>query len=118
MLAWYCGDLNLTLGLVEIWGGTTLEDTLSSYFKELSICYNLIDIPLLKAGPTWTNGRRGAENVSKRLDRFLVAEGLIDRFGRYRSWIDQVLASDHKPVTLQVEFEFDRVQYPFKFNRV
>ena len=67
------GDLNLTLGPTEIWAGTTLEDTLSSFFKELFIRYNLIDIPLLKAGPTWTNGRRGAKNVSKRLDRFLVA---------------------------------------------
>ena len=54
----------------------------------------------------------------KRLDRFLVSGDLIDRVGRYRSWTSQELTSDHLPVNLQVDFQYNRVHYPFKFNKI
>jgi len=112
------GDLNLTLGQSELWGGKSLEDSLSGYFKQLFIRTNLVDISLANLAPTWRNGRTGDENIAKRLDRFLVSGNLIDRVGRYRSWTSPEGISDHLPVSLQVDFHFNRVQYPFKFNKV
>jgi len=112
------GDLNMTLGLSEVWGGTSLEDPLSPYFRHLFSSNDLVDISLDLLAPTWRNGRTGGENVAKRLDRFLISGGLIDRFGRYRSWTTPEGIYDHLPVSLQVDFLFNRVHYPFKFNKV
>jgi len=48
----------------------------------------------------------------------LVSGALIDRFGKYRSWTSPETISDHLPVSLQVDFHFNRIHYPFKFNKI
>ena len=112
------GDLNFTLSLSETWGGTATGDPLADYLRRLLIRVDLVDISLDVSGPTWRNGRSGSAYVAKRLDRFLVSGSLIDHFGRYRTWSSPDTASDHLPVTLQVTFQFHKVLYPFKFNKI
>jgi len=112
------GDLNLTLGATEVWGGTSLIDPLAGYFKDLFVSTNLVDISLAHLAPTWRNGRLGQDRVAKRLDHFLVSGELVDRLGRYRCWNSFDYISNHLPVSLQVEFEYKRLHYPFKFNKI
>jgi len=112
------GDLNLTLGPSEIWGGIASEDPLAIYFKQLFMRVNLVDISLNVLTPTWRNGCTGTDFIAKRLDHFLVSGELIERFGWYKSWVSQEMSSDHLPVNLQVDFHFHKVHYPFKFNRI
>ena len=112
------GDLNITLGLSEVFGGTHLIDLLTDYIRQLFIRANLVDISLTILGPTWSNGCYGDEFIAKQLDRFLVSGDLADRIGRYRSWPSPEVSSDHFPVSLQVDFQFHKAHYPFKFNKI
>ena len=38
----------------------------------------ILDIELVKLNPTWTNKRIGNVRISKRLDRFLVSEDIME----------------------------------------
>ena len=44
----------------------------------------MVDLNPVKMGPTWRNGRAGEEGVNKRLDRFLVADQLVQEFDLVR----------------------------------
>jgi hypothetical protein len=76
----------------------------------------LIDIKPTKVVPTWRNGRIGQGAVARRLDRFLVAEDLLNDTGLYRSWVEFPYISDHAPVLLQLDLPPAYKIYPFKFN--
>jgi len=108
----------LILGPSEVWGGTSLVDPLSGFFKDLFHSTKLVDISLVVPTPTWRNGRMGLDRVAKRLDRFLVAGELVDRLGRFRCWNSVEYISDHLPVSLQIDFDYKRLNYPLKFNRI
>ena len=54
--------------------------------------------------------------ISKRIDRFLMAEPLTLLFHKYRVWHINSLISDHLPICLQLDLGEDRMVYPFKFN--
>jgi hypothetical protein len=76
----------------------------------------LVDLALNVLVPTWRNNRAGDAFIAKRLDRILVAEGLLYAVGRYRSWVELPYISDHAPVIAQLDFTQSRVAYPFKLN--
>jgi hypothetical protein len=49
------------------------SDTLTDYFfNHFFEIQNIIDVELVKIVPTWRNGRKGREGISKRLDRFFL----------------------------------------------
>ena len=81
------GDLNFTLGQNEIWGPHAHADPLEGFFLQRLVEKNLLDIEPVKLKPTWSNNRGGEARVAKRLDRFLVAEQLVDRFFLVRQWV-------------------------------
>jgi hypothetical protein len=47
-------------------------DPLASYFHTLLQNHNLVDLPPDAIVPTWRNGRTGLDDISKRLDQFLL----------------------------------------------
>jgi hypothetical protein len=110
------GDLNLTCDVGEMWGDTTHLDPLSTFFKELFIDSGLVDIASDVLVPTWRNGRRGNTSISKRLDRFLVVEDLIEGVSRYKLWVDFPYFLDHTHVLLRLDRLTLPTTYPFKFN--
>jgi len=73
------GDLNFTLGQSEVWGPQARVDTLADFFIHNLMELNLIDIEPISLKPSWRNMRTGENRVAKRLDRFLVADSLVER---------------------------------------
>jgi len=96
-------------------GGTKVGN-LDDYYNDLFSSRKLIDIKPNKPVPTWSNGHRGLEAVSRRLDRFLVDEDLLLDVGLHRSWVKFPYISDHAPVLLQLAAQPAFKVYPFKFN--
>ena len=74
------GDLNFSLGQTEIWGPHAQADPQAGFFLQKLVEKNLLDVEPIKLKPTWRNNRGGEARVAKRMDRFLVAEQLVDRF--------------------------------------
>jgi endonuclease/exonuclease/phosphatase family metal-dependent hydrolase len=110
------GDLNFTSSVVEVWGATALLDPLAAFFKEIFLRNQLIDILPAEVAPTWRNGRCGADEILKRLDKVLVSEDLLLSFDHFRTWVEYPYISDHAPVLLQLGSGFPTVAHPFKFN--
>lgn len=71
------GDLNFTLSSHEIWGTLVHMDPMSEFFNIFLISKGLMDVEPVIISPIWSNGRRGDDGVSKRLDRFLFSNSLV-----------------------------------------
>jgi hypothetical protein len=99
-----------------VWGEVALPDPLADFFKNLFTSNQLVDVKPAVLMPTWRNGRRGVEEIHKRLDRAYVSESLLCDVARYRSWVELPFVSDHAPVILQLDYGYKPVAYPFKFN--
>jgi hypothetical protein len=110
------GDLNLTTSPFEIWGDSALTDPLANFFQQTFYKNALIDIKPPDLLPTWRNGRQGPANISKRLDRFLVAESLLLPSYNSRAWVKLPFLSDHAPICLQIGEGRGGKGHPFKFN--
>ena len=72
------GDLNFTLGANKIWGPKVRTDPLALFFSNLLQNMNLIDLDPQKSKLSWTNRRVGEDRITKRLDRFLLVENILD----------------------------------------
>jgi hypothetical protein len=55
------GELNCSLGAIEIWGPRAREDSLADYFTQKLISKDLIDIEPIKMKPSWSNKRVGED---------------------------------------------------------
>jgi hypothetical protein len=110
------GDLNIFLAVDESWGGSHLPDPTGAHYKELFAINNLIDIRPTRLTPTWRNGRTGPNAIARRLDRFLVADGLLASTGLSSSWVEFPFFSDHALVLLQLQLTEQPRSSPFKFN--
>jgi hypothetical protein len=54
--------------------------------------------------------------VSRRLDRILVSDDLLNEIDTYRFWVEYPFFSDHAPFFVQLDLQPDYKLYPFKFN--
>lgn len=106
--------MNFTLGNHEIWGPSARNDLLVDYFEHLLNDCRLIDIAPEKLKPTWTNKRTGQRRISKRLDRFLLAEHLLEQNYNFRQWVDLGGVSDHSPICLEIFGDSTKPPGPFK----
>jgi hypothetical protein len=79
----FFGDLNFTLFEYEYWGAQAKQDEHMDYFNQLLIEKKVLDVAPWKLTPTWRNGRIGTEGIGKRLNRFLLYEGMVEVLGRY-----------------------------------
>jgi hypothetical protein len=91
-------------------------DPLAIYLKNIFQKIQLVDIVLNDVAPTWRNGKKGREDIEKRLDQFYLSEELISSVGRHRSWINYPFVSDHAPVLLQLGNFSNPISHPFKLN--
>eukprot|EP00253_Pinus_taeda_P029977 PITA_29977 len=87
------GDLNFSMGRAEAWGPSAREDPLSDFFHKALLDKNLIDPSPIKLKPTWRNRRSGEDRIAKRLDCFLLSEGLISKIPLFRQWVEENLES-------------------------
>eukprot|EP01018_Ginkgo_biloba_P034237 Gb_24170 [translate_table: standard] len=72
------GDLNFSLERSEIWVSVAQVDPLSNFFIKSLEEVGLYDIEPVKLRPTWSNKRVGEERMTKRIDRFLMSESILD----------------------------------------
>lgn len=84
--------------------------------EELILHWDLLDFKLKKGLYTWRNNRVGAEHISARLDHFLAQISLLLGKRLISSKMLPKLASDHKPILLQLEEEENLGPIPFRFN--
>jgi len=112
------GDLNFSLGHSEVWGPQARVDILTDFFTHRLMNLNLIDIEPIRVKPTWRNMRSGDSRVAKRLDRFLVADSLVNRHFLLRQWIGSGGQSDHFPIFLEMRKGPSNPASPLKFNKV
>jgi len=111
------GDLNFSLGQDEVWGPHAHVDSLAGYFVQMLAVKGWLDIDPIKLKPTWKNNRCGDARVAKRIDRFLVAEQLVDRFFQVRQWVGSGGISDHFPIFFEIQKGPSNPPSPLKFNK-
>ena len=93
------GDFNFSLGQNEVWGSRARADSMTGFFVQKLVEKGLLDIEPVKLRPTWRNNRSGEARVAKRIDRFLIAEQLVDRSFLVRQWVGSGGHSDHFPIS-------------------
>ena len=77
-----------------------------------------MDIEPVKLRPTWRNNRCGEARVAKRIDHFLIAEQLVDRFFLVRQWVDSGGLSDHSPIFFEIKKGPNNPPSHLKFNKI
>ena len=110
------GDLNLTIAAREIWGENASKYSLDPFFLNLFEKEHMVDVALLKLEPTWRNKRGGSQAISKRLDRFLIKDNLLNENLIIKSSVETRGSSDHKPIYLLIIPPKKKPPTPFKFN--
>lgn len=92
------GDFNNTLYSDDIWGNGRRTDPIGQMIRNAMIQNNFVDIQPDGKGPTWDNGRSNDDYLAKRLDRYILHEKLIYRFGPPQMKIIPSHISDHRPI--------------------
>lgn len=110
------GDLNLIVYEREVLGSHAISDSLGPYFKSFFESNKMVDVEPLPLLQTLINSRTGDNYVAKRLDIFWIAKSFLSKVRKFRSLEVVDYISDHSPIVLHLEFEIERVGYPFKFN--
>jgi len=85
-----------------------MGNPLVGFFSHLFNEARLVDLVPQPCIPTSSNGRLEDAKVAKRLEKFLVAESLVDQFCKFMSWIDLDLISDHLPICLELDSKMIR----------
>jgi hypothetical protein len=60
---------------------------LSNFFVKNMEEFRLVDVKCINMNSTWRNKRVGVDKVTKRIDRFLVDEGLMEDNLRMKQWV-------------------------------
>ena len=80
-------------------------DPHTEYVKNAFLNGNFINVSLFVLTPTRNTGRIVNQGITKRIDRFLLDDGLSNYFGKYKSWLVPTGITDHRPIILQLYFE-------------
>jgi hypothetical protein len=112
------GDLNFTLYLHEVLGMHPRRDPLEGFFVNLLEALHLVDLKTWKIIPTWRNGNKGDEWISKHLDRFLIHESLVEGPWSLKSWVGIGGHSYHFPIFMKMDPKECKHPSPLKFNHI
>jgi hypothetical protein len=109
-------DLNFTLSLREVWGRHYKRGPLEGFFAHWIENHHLVDLEPPKMSQTWRNRRKGDDLVSKRLDRFLLAECFLENTYICKSSVMVGGILDHMLILLNIRKIGFKPPSPFKFN--
>ncbi|XP_060190555.1 uncharacterized protein LOC132619775 [Lycium barbarum] len=107
-------DFNVVLYDEEKLGGLSV---LFQKTEDFAACINdchLYDLGYIGSTFTWWNGRSDAATISKRLDRILSNQKMIDQAPQMIVTHLIKKGSDHSPHELQIRQETERIIKPFK----
>ena len=77
-------------------------DPLEKYFVHLLHDSQFMDLDPIKLKPTWANKITGDNIIAKCIDRFLIAERLLNKNIMIRKWVDLGGEYDHLPIFLEI----------------
>jgi hypothetical protein len=97
-------------------GEATKKDPLGYFFSHLFGTDHLFDIEPIKLVPTQRNAKRGREGISKRLDRLLLEEDLLNDSLILKYWVGSRGISNHLPILFKPKNEDYKPPNPTKFN--
>jgi len=109
-----CGDFNCVRSLEEKWG----SDRLNSYEMEFNDCLNNLEVLELNFSGcffTWNNKSEGSNFLARKLDRVLVNEEWLCKFGKTCVDFPPGGVSDHSPAVITVGTLLSFGPKPFKF---
>ena len=112
------GDLNLSLGVVEVWGLRASPEPFTYFFFHVVEQISLIDIDPVKLSPLWRNRRTRDERIAKRLDCFLILEKLVNSLDSIRKWLACRGESNHNHILFEAKGKYLKSPIPFKLNHV
>jgi hypothetical protein len=112
------GDLNFTLFLCEVLGVHPHKDPLNGFFAHLIEVFHLRDLEPPKLVPTWQNGRKCVDGISKCLDRIIISKYLVEGPWTLKSWVGSGGISDHSLVFLKLECLERKPLVSMKFNNI
>ena len=116
---WCCmGDFNAVLGAHEKTGGRPPPTISCDDFLSFTNDADLHHLPTSGSFLTWTNGRRGRNNIQLHLDRALCNSIGIDFWNNLNVVALPRFKSDHSPLLLTCHHGSTRFATSFKFLRV
>lgn len=119
LIPWSCiGDFNAILGAHEQRSTSSPNIIPMTDFQNWSDSNNLIHLPTRGSEFTWTNGRKGRNNIQRRLDIVIVNTDWINSCSSTSVRTLTKLRSDHYP--LLFEFSNHDIQFAsnFKFMKM
>lgn len=102
--------------LEEKKGGRVKLDNESKGFKEFIQNNWLIDLPFNNGLYTWNNKRSGSQQITSRLDIFLISNNSVNLGGKITASILPLSGSYHWPISLQWTRPGDAIRKPFIFE--
>ena len=110
------GDFNMTASTEEKQGGNSRANSDGNLLKDFINNNWLIDIPTSNGLFTWTNKREGLQQISSRLDIFLISDNATHVGGEFTASILPFSGSDHWPIELQWNRPGNHLKRPFRFE--
>ena len=110
------GDFNMITRLEEEKGGRRKLDSERNCFKEYIQNNWLIDLPFDNGLFTWNNKRSSSQQITSRLDRFLISDNSIHLGGDITASILPIVGLDHWPICLEWTSPGNSNKKPFKFK--
>lgn len=89
---------------------------MGDFVSRKQIEYHIIDVNLIKFNTSWQNKHIGNVMVAKRLDTFIMAEGLLARIHMFFLWIGSSCDFDHHPIFIELKGGSRKPGSHFKFN--
>ncbi|XP_058746012.1 uncharacterized protein LOC131618873 [Vicia villosa] len=119
-LVLYFGDLNDITSEQEKMGGNSRSLSQLSLGRQTMELYGLSDLGFQVHPYTWSNGRKGNENIQCRLDRALASPNLQNRFSPIKVIHLPRFVSDHAVVRIDMEADLGannrRRRHIFRFE--
>lgn len=97
-------------------GGQVKLDIESSHFKDFIQNNWVIDLPFNNGMYTQNNTRSGSQQISSRLDHFLLSDNVINLRGDFTSSILPLSRSNHWPISLQWQRPGNSTRRPLCFE--
>ena len=110
--SWLCiGDFNQS----EKIGGRPVSSSSNCPFKNFIDHFGMIDVGFVGNLFTWTNNRKGLENIKERLDRGLASPSWVHLHSDFSLIHLPALNSDHNPISLNTNTTSCSLLRPFRF---
>ena len=108
-------DFNMISNLEEKKGGIKALLVKDMAFKDTINYYALVDIQTSSGFLTWNNRRGRAQQITKRLDHFLVFDKILTLGKMLDASVLPTAGLDHCPITLSWHSEGTPLHKPFRF---